>query len=620
MLIIKAPNTPFPIMAYIMTEQPWHEGEIKMHQLMKVPHRDNPNSPFLVPRAGQLMPRAPLIVVGTLDNEGRPWTTAWGGEPGMARPVAESIVGIRNLVDGKYDPVVETLLGGKPDGEIVREEGDGRLVSGLTIDLETRNRIKLMGKRIAGALARVNDDVDVQVAGTSQLQLVVKIEQSLGNCPKYLNCKHIYPSVPQAQLISDSTQLPRQALDLIERADTFFISSVHEKTDMDSNIRGGPPGFVRVLSNDASGAVLVWPEYSGNRLYQTLGNLQTTPRAGLVFPDFETGDVLYVTGETDILITKDAAALLPKSNLAVRCRLSGARFVKKGLPFRGEALERSPYNPRVRYLTTEKSLSAAEANDDTSIMVKLVRKEKITPTIFRYRFAISDPLKGGTWKPGQYVALSFADELDYGYSHMRDEDPTSLNDDFLRSFTVSSHHPEGLPGEEFEITVRNVGTVTRHLAMQSPRSGMEVPLKGFDGEFYMKQRPGHILPFIAAGIGITPVLAQLPDIDLANFCLFWTIGIRDIGLVQDTFRRTPDLARSTRLFITGDESSLDEKETKQLEEVLRSNAKVEKRRIEAADLEVLPAEEWYLCASPALKARILEWLPGKAIIFENFDY
>lgn len=203
---------------------------------------------------------------------------------------------------------------------------------------------------------------------------------------------------------------------------------------------------------------------------------------------------------------------------------------------------------------------------------------------------------------------------------MRDDDPTSLNDDFLRSFTVSSHHPEGLHGEEFEVTVRNVGNVTRHMAMQNPRSRMEVPLKGFDGTFFLNQKPGHVLPFIAAGIGITPVLAQLPDLDMSNFRLFWTIGVKDIGLVSDTFKRHPSLPKSASLFLTGEDASLDEKEKKQLKEVLASRAHIERRRLEAKDLDVPTADDWYLCTGPALKSHVLKWLLGKKILFENFDY
>lgn len=80
-------------------------------------------------------------------------------------------------------------------------------------------------------------------------------------------------------------------------SDLFFMSSSHHDSDMDTNHRGGPQGFVRVLSNDEDGLTFIYPEYSGNRLYQTLGNLVETPQAGFVFPDFSTGDVLYLTGE-----------------------------------------------------------------------------------------------------------------------------------------------------------------------------------------------------------------------------------------------------------------------------------------------------------------------------------
>ena len=105
-------------------------------------------------------------------------------------------------------------------------------------------------------------------------------------------------------------------------------------SDMDTNHRGGPPGFVRALSDDTS-TTLYWPEYSGNRLYQTLGNLQVTPLAGLCFPDFLTGDVLYVTGTTRILVGSDAADALPRSNLVVKLTVTAARLVTKGLPFQG---------------------------------------------------------------------------------------------------------------------------------------------------------------------------------------------------------------------------------------------------------------------------------------------
>ena len=75
--------------------------------------------------------------------------------------------------------------------------------------------------------------------------------------------------------------------------------------------RGGSLGFVHVANNDASKAVLVYSKLSGYRLYQALGNLYATPRAGSVFPHVDNGDFLYLTTTTEIVFGKDTAAVFP---------------------------------------------------------------------------------------------------------------------------------------------------------------------------------------------------------------------------------------------------------------------------------------------------------------------
>lgn len=184
-------------------------------------------------------------------------------------------------------------------------------------------------------------------------------------------------------MLSDTLPLNEAAAGLIARADLFFISSSHQGTTIGTNYRGGPPGFTRILVDDDLTTSLVWPEYSGNRLYQTLGNLKTTPRAGLVFPDFETGDVLYLTCTTEVVIGKDAAALLPRSNLLVKAKIDAARFVGQGLSFRGQPGERSPYNPPVRFLTGEGHHHDAQTNNTNTTYARLIGKDVLTPTIAR---------------------------------------------------------------------------------------------------------------------------------------------------------------------------------------------------------------------------------------------
>ncbi|KAK2730930.1 hypothetical protein FQN55_005278 [Onygenales sp. PD_40] len=614
-------------MSFVIADSvPWHQGEEAMHKLMHVPYSENPSAPYLTPGAAYLAQKSPLIALGTVDNQGRPWTTLWGGNPGFAAPVAQSVIGVRTFVDKKYDPVVEALFGGKDNGEVVKEEGDGRLMAGLPVDMENRRRVKLMGRMMGGALAGLKS-MDPAEQGkepehAGEAQLVMKIEESLGNCPKYISRKHITPAVPKPNLISDSPELPPGAVELLSQADTLFISSIHENS-MDTNIRGGPPGFVRLVSNGPDGAVIAYPEYSGNRLYQTLGNLKTTPLAGYVFPNFETGNVLYVTGRADILVGKDAAALLPRSNLALRVTVTGARYVENGLPFRGHAGDPSPYNPQVRYLTTEKPAPSAQGSDRTSTTATLIKKEILTPSIGRFRFKISDPSAPGKWTPGQYATLSFQNELDMGYSHMKDDDPTSINDDYIRTFTISSYPSGNLTESEFEITVRKKGNVTRHLFMSSERSGLDIELRGYGGEFRFEDKPAGkttTLTFIAGGIGITPLIAQLPGIDISRLQLFWSVAVQDLGLVLDTYRQFPELPTSTTLFVTGTDRDLSEEERANLASVSGSGTRVHRRRLGQRDLDVPQAEEWYLCAGTGLKAVVLNWLAGKKVVYEDFNY
>lgn len=432
--------------------------------------------------------------------------------------------------------------------------------------------------------------------------------------------KKIIPALPDPKLISDTPHLPPAAVELLNRADCMFVASTHGAEDMDTNFRGGPPGFVRLMSNGPSGSVLVYPEYSGNRLYQTLGNFQMTPLAGYFFPDFDTGNALYVTGTPEILIGKDAADLLPRSNLAVKLTVTSARFVEKSLAFRGIAGPPSPYTPTVRYLATERVNQVAQFSDDVSVTATMVAKTILTPSIARFRFRISDPSKIGAWAPGQYATFSFQEELDLGYCHMLDDDPLSLNDDYVRTFTISSYPGHGLPADEFEITVRKHGNVTSHIFRTNERAGLEVPLKGFGGGFRLDDQEGDCtIPVIIGGIGITPVIAQLPGISVSRLHLLWTISMADVGLVFDTFQRFPQLPGSTTLFLTGPKPK-DEQGSRQLDAVILSGARIEYRRMEARDLDTSLGDTWYFCGGPSLKGSAMTWLAGKRVIYEDFTY
>lgn len=574
----------------------WHPGERAVHTLLKVPTsgRENPTASGLPPSYGHRVAVSPLLAVGTVDDQGRPWTSIWGGERGFARPVAQGILGVQSLVDEAHDPVVQALLGKAADGEVLQPE-DGKVMSALSIDLESRDRVKLAGKMIVGSLAARHDSNDV-----AEAQIAMLVQESLGNCPKYLNKKTIRAHVPSPHLASATLPLSSEALALIEQADMFFLSSFNGQT-MDTNHRGGPVGFVRVLSNsppkegDDGGVVLVYPEYSGNRLYQTLGNLHTNPLLGIAIPDFTTSDILYLTGSTQLLVGAAAASVMPHTNLAVKVTIHSARLVKNSLPFRGTPSAPSPYNPPVRRLTHELPSSLlpqplhaqhqSPSYPTALATLTLTHREPLTPTIARFTFLLrSSPNQQENeeeaaaaapalkqWRPGQHITLSFARELDHGYAHMRDADPQSLNDDFVRTFTISSvppllpppssslllslsaasqllladggaahsgavtHSGAGIgqnDGVEVQLTLRKHGPVTRLLFAQP--LGATVPLLEVDVLGVGGEEGFRILPdaaaatatgegedagrgrkkavFVAGGIGITPLLAQAPGV------------------------------------------------------------------------------------------------------------
>ncbi|GAW24001.1 hypothetical protein ANO14919_135800 [Xylariales sp. No.14919] len=686
----------------------WHPGEQAVQRMLGVPGRDNPTVHGLKQAHGHRVNVSPLVAFGALDEHGRPWATVWGGEAGFCRPIAENVLGVNGIADARFDPVVQALFAvrgvGKldtedgeighgerriVDEEVVRPEGR-KVMAALSIDLETRDRVKLAGRFVAGAATGT-------APGVANLQMVFAVEEALGNCPKYLNKKHIVPHVPAPELVRDAGSaaddglpLPQEAVELISKADLFFIASKHGDGTMDVNHRGGAPGFLRVFRNresnanddgaDDGGLVLVYPEYSGNRLYQTLGNLREDPVAGLVIPDFNTSDVLYLTGRTTILVAERAAAYMPRAKLAVRIDITEARFVRGGLPFRGSVIDYSPYNPPVRPLATEKGENQEDEADGTAnaiALATLLTRQVITPTISRYVFRLT-PIKNGrgdnkgstnglhAWYPGQHITFDFSSELDHGYSHMRDDDPQSLNDDFVRTFTVSAplntkelaeiENPTDGDGAasatsdlrvlrdnaepELEIVVRRHGSATALLANWNLRVPLEIPVLGFGGveDFRMPvsnvedETGSRESVFIAGGVGITPLLAQAAGVlgtdndegkEKGKLRVLWSLRAEDLPLAVDAFTTINGLGPVTRLFVTGslDDDARDGRDL--LIRVKDLGAGVVQRRMDRDD--VLAAGEkgkrkFFCCTGPAMMKVLLQWMEGEEVVFESFEY
>lgn len=369
---------------------------------------------------------------------------------------------------------------------------------------------------------------------------------------------------------------------------------------------------------------------SGNRLYQTLGNLKMNPLVGIAIPDFDTSNVLYLTGTASILIGEAASSLLARTNLAVQINVTSSLFVKSGLPFKGIPMEYSPYNPPVRHLLSERDPLIAPESRPNDVVATLTSREALTPTINRYTFTLSQQRSSSdklSWQPGQHITLDFEPELGLGYSHMREDDPQSLNDDLVRTFTISSP-PNDQEQAKIEITARKLGPATSFLARHNPRAPLDIPVLGFGGE------PSFQLPtttangartpvYVAGGVGITPLLAQARAVLAAGVPLkvLWSLSRYDAGLALDSFARIDGLAAATTLHVTGGGSTLDD-DNETLDKIRAAGANVVAGRIEEASLVDLRGKgnKFYLCAGPALLKGLQGWLDGEEVVWEDFGY
>lgn len=615
----------------------WHPGEETLHRLLQVPYEDNPTAPGLPAAYGLWMSQSPLVALGTIGTDGRVWTTLLGGAPGTATAAADSVLRVKfqTRLESRpaepgdrwtgTDPVLEGLLYDEDT------DGRGRLVSGLVIDLEHRGRVKIAGRMLGGIMVeRLTKTTPSEADEPVDVEVNVAVDETLGNCPKYLNKRVITPYESSPRLITDSLPLSAEAIALIGRSDTFLISSRHGDHSMDTNIRGGATGFVRVFSNsETEGVTLVYPEYSGNRLYQTLGNITSDRAVGVTFPDFDTGDVLYLAGRAEVLIGDAAQSVLPHSNIAVRIEIEAVRMVRDGLAFRGTLLDPSPYNPPVRRLAREVGDSSQQPRSADRLVASLIHKLPITPTISRYTFRFppgesSTPVQ---WRAGQHVTLDFSDRLDRGWSHMRDHDPSSLNDDFIRTFTVSSE-PNALGSNVFEITVRENGPVTRLLSRWTPGSDLAVPVMGFGGEDdtrYADAQPGPDLDdvvVVASGIGITPFMAQAHAAHESglSLTLLWSVRAEDLPLAVDVIEQVGQLGMAITVFLTGHLGTDGDAQLRTLEQL---GARTHTRRMTEADIKAVGRvgrRQFYVCTTPPLHNAVVEWLAGEDIRFEAFDY
>lgn len=252
-----------------------------------------------------------FAAASTSNKQNHVWASALTGE-----------LGFISLVDSKtvrINPTNDTLF--------LQEqlEQDARLGL-IVINPKTRGRARLNGH------AHIDNG-----------SIILTTEEVYGNCPKYIQTytlEHKTRSAQAATSTSIMTSLTQDVKAQLERAHTFFIASNHPTGKADISHRGGQAGFVHLNGNE-----LRFPDYAGNQMFNTLGNIQSNPNVGLLFNDFSTGDSLQLRGQARILWDEKDYANFKGAERAVSVDIEEIRYTKNALPLKGELLEYSPHNP-----------------------------------------------------------------------------------------------------------------------------------------------------------------------------------------------------------------------------------------------------------------------------------
>jgi uncharacterized protein len=131
----------------------------------------------------------------------------------------------------------------------------------------------------------------------------------------------------------------------IEQSPMFFIATADADGHPDCSHKAGLPGFVRVLNE----RTLAIPDYDGNGMYRTWGNVLVNPHVGLLFLDFEKAKRIRVNGtaevrEDDPLRAEYAGAVFVIRVTATRIFPNCPRYLHKL-----QLVEYSAYAPRPDY-------------------------------------------------------------------------------------------------------------------------------------------------------------------------------------------------------------------------------------------------------------------------------
>ncbi|GAB5382749.1 MAG: hypothetical protein Alis3KO_40100 [Aliiglaciecola sp.] len=455
-------------------DSPFHEGELSIQSRegkreFVASYANKVIRDFMPEQHRDFYQQLPFAVFGSVDEQGFPWASIMPGLPGfIGSPNANTLTLPSKALPG--DPLNSALS--RP----------GAAIGMLGIEMATRRRNR----------------VNMRVESVVKSRVNLRVDQSFGNCPQYIQSRDIEFSRSPEEFSnfpppSEFSKFDQQSIQLIDNADTFFVASfiqANERPDIegvDVSHRGGMPGFVKRDHN-----VLTIPDYSGNNHFNTLGNFLLNPKAGIVFPDFNSGDLLMLTGEVEILWNDHPQVIaFEGAQRAWRFKLSKGIWLKDALPF---TTSFNSYSPSTTPTDTWQKVEARQAaSNETrqwqSMKLERITQESVDIKSFYFKHAKNKPLL--SFKPGQHLTIKVP--------------VPSSKAPVIRHYTLSS-----APSDEmYRISIKQEqnGEVSNYMH-EHAKVGDLFDVKFPSGSFYMDANARHPAVLLAAGVGITPMISM----------------------------------------------------------------------------------------------------------------
>ncbi len=248
----------------------WHEGELAVQRhtgvLDAAARVGRIIGDSLPAAAAAFLEQQPFLVTSTVAGDGSVTASILGGDPGFALARSETTIEVAPAW-GHVDRVTSDIA-------------ETRRIGLLAIEPATRRRM------------RVNGD-----GATGGGILTITTREVYSNCPQYITPRRLASHGSEAPESIEATALALSQAAWIRRADTLFIASSHADAGADASHRGGPEGFVTVEGPTR----ISFPDYRGNNMFNTLGNLERNPHCGLLFVDFAAGATLQLSGRASII-------------------------------------------------------------------------------------------------------------------------------------------------------------------------------------------------------------------------------------------------------------------------------------------------------------------------------